>query len=117
MERIAPHITSGRSPFELQAEENIPPASLERYLRWAKRMYLVPKDLRIEGDFFTQSGKRIGKGFGRQWTPETIVVFNDLHCPFHDNRAIEVMNGPSRIKASTNSDHLPNSAAVSGTAH
>ena len=90
IDRIASEIADGYAPSDILDKEGISLASLQRYIRWAKRDGLLPRDMQIDGDQFVVAGKK-AKRFLQERKVETAVIFNDLHCPFQDWRAIDVM--------------------------
>ena len=102
VEKITSYIEEGKTPSEIEEIEGITRSSLERYIRWARKFGLLPKRLRIEEDEFVVEGRK-AKSVLAHDRVKTAVIFNDLHCPFQDWKAIDVM---CQIIEAVRPDHL-----------
>lgn len=89
--KVAKLINDGASIDEVRAKAGLEIDSIGRYLRWAKADGLLPQDVKMRGDVFVLDGERYGKHVASHQDMMTAVIFNDLHCPFQDDRAIELM--------------------------
>jgi len=102
IERVVSYIENGKSLPEIIEIEGVTASSVERYVRWAKREGKLPKELRIKDGEFVVEGKKAKKLLAVDKVT-TAVIFNDLHCPFQDDRSVEIM---CQIIEDIQPDHL-----------
>jgi len=84
-------VNSGATLEQIRDRAGIETESIGRYLRWSKADGLVPTGVKIRGGAFILDGQRYGDMVTVQQGITTAIVFNDLHCPFQDDRAIELV--------------------------
>ena len=102
IDRIVADITDGYAPVDILEKEEIALSSLERYIRWAKQSGKLPRNLQIDGDEFVIGG-RAAKRILKEEKVSTAVIFNDIHSPFQDWKAIDIL---CQIVEVVKPDHL-----------
>ena len=88
---LAGLVNAGRSPQEIQERLGIGYATVDRYVRDAIARNLLPDGVRTETDRFALNGRRYGASGVEASEMDVYLVYGDVHCPFQDDRSIEVL--------------------------
>jgi len=89
VEKVAGLVLAKKTVSEVAEEIGVTVLTVDRYLRLARERGLFPGPVRIQGDRFILGGDPDFIPQGSEI--DVYLIFGDLHCPFHDNRAVNIV--------------------------
>jgi len=89
VEKVAKLVLAKKTVSEVIGKTGVTILTIDRYLRLARKRGLLPGLVRMQGNQFILEGDLdlVPQGSGI----DVSLIFGDLHCPFHDNRAVSVV--------------------------
>jgi len=101
VEKVAGLVLAKKTVSEVAEEIGVTVLTVDRYLRLARERGLFPGPVRIQGDRFILGGDPDFIPQGSEI--DVYLIFGDLHCPFHDNRAVNIV---CQIAEDLKPDHI-----------